>query len=86
MKQNSIAIRFNEVELADYQIHTLASQTLSEEERMPKSARKMAAVIKSDMSLPCYRRQWHRDPPKEIGHSAVKSLQTTAMNIQIWTA
>jgi len=53
MKQNGIAIRFNEVELAEYQIHTLASQPLSEEERVPKSGRKMAAVIKSDTRLQC---------------------------------
>ncbi len=32
MKQNSIAIRFNEVELAEYQIHTLAFLPLSEED------------------------------------------------------
>lgn len=54
MKQNSIAIRFNEVELAEYQIHTLAFLPLSEEDLGLKSVRKMADVIKSDMWLPCY--------------------------------
>lgn len=54
MKQNSIAIRFNEVELAEYQIHTLAFLPLSEEDLGLKYVRKMADVIKSDMWLPCY--------------------------------